>query len=363
MAFDRQIVGGWVAKFQGIADRFREVEARVADPAVASDVDQLKAFMVEHRRLEPMAKKAQSLVQALASWDEAKEWAHSTDDEMKAMGKAEMERLEAMLDAEVEEAKWMLLPHDETDNRDAILEIRAGTGGDEAALFAGDLVRMYVRHAESKGWKHEWVSANEGTVGGFKEAVLRLEGSGVFGWLKFERGVHRVQRVPETESQGRVHTSAATVAVLPVAQEVDVEVNMNDVRRDTFRASGAGGQHVNKTESAVRLTHLPTGTVVECQDGRSQHQNFERALEVLRSRLFDRAQEEQEAQRAAERKSQVSTGDRSAKIRTYNFPQGRVTDHRINLTIHALPAILQGDLDGVIEPLHVADRAERLKNL
>jgi peptide chain release factor 1 len=222
---------------------------------------------------------------------------------------------------------------------------------------------MYVRHTESKGWKHEWVSASEGTVGGFKEAVLRLEGAGVFGWLKFERGVHRVQRVPETESQGRVHTSAATVAVLPVAQEVDVEVNMNDVRKDTFRASGAGGQHVNKTESAVRLTHLPTGTVVECQDGRSQHQNFERALEVLRSRLFDRAQEEQEAQRAAERKSQVSTGDRSAKIRTYNFPQGRVTDHRINLTIHALPAILQGDLDGVIEPLHVADRAERLKNL
>lgn len=363
MAFDRQIVGGWVAKFQGIADRFREVEARVADPDVASDVEQLKAFMVEHRRLEPMARKAQSLVQALASWDEAKEWAHSTDEEMKAMGKAELERLEAMLDAEVEEAKWMLLPHDETDNRDVILEIRAGTGGDEAALFAGDLVRMYVRHAESKGWKHEWVSANEGTVGGFKEAVLRFEGSGVFGWLKFERGVHRVQRVPETESQGRVHTSAATVAVLPVAQEVDVEVNMNDVRKDTFRASGAGGQHVNKTESAVRLTHLPTGTVVECQDGRSQHQNFERALEVLRSRLFDRAQEEQEAQRAAERKSQVSTGDRSAKIRTYNFPQGRVTDHRINLTIHALPAILQGDLDGVIEPLHVADRAERLKNL
>lgn len=363
MAFDRQIVGGWVAKFQGIADRFREVEARVADPDVASDVEQLKAFMVEHRRLEPMARKAQSLVQALASWDEAEEWAHSTDEEMKAMGKAELERLEAMLDAEVEEAKWMLLPHDETDNRDVILEIRAGTGGDEAALFAGDLVRMYVRHAESKGWKHEWVSANEGTVGGFKEAVLRFEGSGVFGWLKFERGVHRVQRVPETESQGRVHTSAATVAVLPVAQEVDVEVNMNDVRKDTFRASGAGGQHVNKTESAVRLTHLPTGTVVECQDGRSQHQNFERALEVLRSRLFDRAQEEQEAQRAAERKSQVSTGDRSAKIRTYNFPQGRVTDHRINLTIHALPAILQGDLDGVIEPLHVADRTERLKNL
>jgi peptide chain release factor 1 len=200
-------------------------------------------------------------------------------------------------------------------------------------------------------------------VGGFKEAVVRLEGEGVFGWLKFERGVHRVQRVPETESQGRVHTSAATVAVLPLAQDVDVELSMNDVRKDTFRASGAGGQHVNKTESAIRLTHVPTGLVVECQDGRSQHQNFERALEVLRSRLFDRAREEAEAERAAERKSQVSTGDRSAKIRTYNFPQGRVTDHRIGLTLHALPSVLGGELTELIEALHVADRAERLKSL
>ena len=363
MALDREAVGGWVAKFQGIADRFREVEARVSDPAVASDPAQFKAFMMEHRRLAPMAKKAKALVQALGAWDEATEWAASSDDDMKAMGKAELLRLEPTLTEGVEEAKWMLLPHDETDNRDVILEVRAGTGGDEAALFAGDLVRMYLKHAESKGWRHEWVGANEGTVGGFKEAVIRLEGDGAFGWLKFERGVHRVQRVPETESQGRVHTSAATVAVLPVAQEVDVVLNMNDVRKDTFRASGAGGQHVNKTESAVRLTHLPTTTGVECQDVRSQHQNVDRALEVLRSRLFDKAQEAQEAERAAERKSQVSSGDRSAKIRTYNFPQGRVTDHRINLTVHALPAVLQGDLDTIIESLHVADRAERLKNL
>ena len=230
-------------------------------------------------------------------------------------------------------------------------------------MFAGDLVRMYVKHAEDRGWKHSWVGMSEGTVGGFKEAVIRLEGEGVFGWLKFERGVHRVQRVPATESQGRVHTSAATVAVLPVAGEVDVDLNLNDVRKDTFRASGAGGQHVNKTESAVRLTHVPTGTVVECQDGRSQHQNYERALEVLRSRLYDAARAEAEAERAAERKSQVSTGDRSAKIRTYNFPQGRVTDHRIGLTLHALSAILGGDLTAVIEALHVADRAERLKIL
>ena len=257
----------------------------------------------------------------------------------------------------------MLLPHDDADDRNAILEVRAGTGGDEAALFAGDLVRMYLKHAEDRGWKHSWVGASEGTVGGFKEAVIRLEGEGVFGWLKFECGVHRVQRVPATESQGRVHTSAATVAVLPVAREVDVSLNLNDVRKDTFRASGAGGQHVNKTESAVRLTHLPTGTVVECQDGRSQHQNYERALEVLRSRLYDAARAEAEAERAANRKSQVSTGDRSAKIRTYNFPQGRVTDHRIGLTLHTLPAVLSGELGPVIEALHVADRAERLKNL
>ena len=282
---------------------------------------------------------------------------------MRALGEAELPALQTALSDGVEEAKWMLLPHDDADDRDAILEIRAGTGGDEASLFAGDLVRMYLKHADEKGWNHQWLQASEGTVGGFKQAVLRLEGEGVFGWLKFERGVHRVQRVPDTESQGRVHTSAATVAVLPVAREVDVALNLNDVRKDTFRASGAGGQHVNKTESAVRLTHLPTGTVVECQDGRSQHQNYEWALEELRTRLYDAAREEAEAARAAERKSQVSTGDRSAKIRTYNFPQGRVTDHRIGLTIHALQAVMQGQLQEVIEALHMADRAEQLKNL
>lgn len=363
MALDREAVGGWVAKLQGIADRFSEVEKRVADPLVATDMALLKPLMVEHRRLQPMAEKARELATWLANWDEAKRWVSSGDAEMRGLGEVELAKLTALLEEGVEEAKWMLLPHDAADDRAAILEVRAGTGGDEAALFAGDLVRMYLKHAEDKSWNYEWISASEGTVGGFKEAVIRLDGDGVFGWLKFERGVHRVQRVPETESQGRVHTSAATVAVLPVAGDVDVELNMSDVRKDTFRASGAGGQHVNKTESAVRLTHLPTGTVVECQDGRSQHQNFERALEVLRSRLFDSAREAAESERAAERKSQVSSGDRSAKIRTYNFPQGRVTDHRIGLTLHALPAILGGELDPVIEALHVADRAERLKNL
>lgn len=363
MALDRDSSGEWVSKLQALADRFSEVEKRVSDPEAASDLELFKSLMMEHRRLKPMAEKANELSLLLKGWDEANDWSHSQDDEMRWMGESERTRISALLESGIEEAKWMLLPHDMADDRNAILEVRAGTGGDEAALFAGDLVRMYLKHAEERGWSHEWVSASEGTVGGFKEAVVRLEGDGVFGWLKFERGVHRVQRVPETESQGRVHTSAATVAVLPVAREVDVELNMSDVRKDTFRASGAGGQHVNKTESAVRLTHLPSGTVVECQDGRSQHQNFERALEVLRSRLFEAAREAVEAERAADRKSQVSSGDRSAKIRTYNFPQGRVTDHRIGLTLHALPAILGGDLTPVVEALHIADRAERLKNL
>ena len=363
MALDRDDIGGWVAKLQRISDRFREVEKRVSDPAVAADQEAFASLMMEHRRLKPMASKADELVASLQHWDEAASLASSDDEEMKAMAASELLRLTEVLEQGVKEAKWMMLPHDDADDRNAILEVRAGTGGDEAALFAGDLVRMYLKHAEDKGWKHIWVGASEGTVGGFKEAVIRLEGEGVFGWLKFECGVHRVQRVPATESQGRVHTSAATVAVLPVAREVDMSLNLNDVRKDTFRASGAGGQHVNKTESAVRLTHIPTGTVVECQDGRSQHQNHERALEVLRSRLYDAARAEAEAERAANRKSQVSTGDRSAKIRTYNFPQGRVTDHRIGLTVHTLPSVLSGELDPVIEALHVADRAERLKNL
>ena len=363
MAFDREELGGWVAKLQSIADRFAEVEKRVSDPDVVADRVKLRDLMVEHKRLKPMAVKAASLVATLRDWDEAQAWIQSEDTDMRTLGEAELPALQAALSEGVEEAKWMLLPHDAADDRDAILEIRAGTGGDEASLFAGDLVRMYLKHADEKGWNHQWLQASEGTVGGFKQAVLRLEGEGVFGWLKFERGVHRVQRVPDTESQGRVHTSAATVAVLPVAREVDVALNLNDVRKDTFRASGAGGQHVNKTESAVRLTHVPTGTVVECQDGRSQHQNYEWALEELRTRLYDAARAEAEAARAAERKSQVSTGDRSAKIRTYNFPQGRVTDHRIGLTVHALQAVMQGQLQEVIEALHVADRAEQLKNL
>ena len=271
-----------------------------------------------------------------------------------------MPEIKAKLEAGFEEARILLLPKDEVDDRPVMMEFRAGTGGDEAAIFAGDLYRMYQRHCEGKGWRWNLVNANEGTAGGFKEITVRVEGEGVYGWLKFESGVHRVQRVPETESQGRVHTSAATVAVLPVAEDVDVQLDLTDVRRDTYRASGAGGQHVNKTESAVRLTHEPTGIVVECQDGRSQHQNYEHALEVLRTRLFERERERQIAERAEQRKSLVSTGDRSAKIRTYNYPQGRVTDHRIGFTSHALNAIMGGDLEAVIDALRLAEQAELL---
>ena len=294
---------------------------------------------------------------------QAKEWAASDDAEYREMGREEVGVLQVKIEEVVQTAREMLLPRDETDDRDVVLEVRAGTGGDEAALFAGELLRMYIRHIESKGWTHTFVSSSEGTSGGVKEAVVNLSGDGVYGWLKFESGVHRVQRVPSTESQGRVHTSAATVAILPVAEEVDVELKVSDLRRDTYRASGAGGQHVNKTESAVRLTHLPTGLVVECQDGRSQHKNLEHAMSVMRTRLFEQERQKQDSERSESRKQLVSSGDRSAKIRTYNFPQGRVTDHRIGFTSHALTTILEGDLTEVIEALHLAEKAELLKNI
>lgn len=255
----------------------------------------------------------------------------------------------------------MLIPKDPDDDKDVIVEIRAGAGGDEASIFAGDLYRMYLKFIENKGWKHETVTINEGTAGGFKEISFEVTGNNVYGTMKFESGVHRVQRVPQTETQGRVHTSAASVAVLPEADEVDVKINPADIKKDTFRASGAGGQHVNKTESAVRLTHIPTNTVVECQDGRSQLKNYEKAMKVLRSRLYEAEVEKREKEIAADRKSQVSTGDRSAKIRTYNYPQGRVTDHRINLTLYNLDGIINGEIGEVIESLRVAENAEKLQ--
>lgn len=347
-------------KLASISDRFLEVEKQVGDPEVIADQRKYRDLMREYKQLGPIVDHYHRLIAWISDRKQAEEWAASNDEEFKEMAELELPEIKAKLEAGLDEARILLLPKDEVDDRPVMMEFRAGTGGDEAAIFAGDLYRMYQRHCEGKGWRWNLVNANEGTAGGFKEITVRVEGEGVYGWLKFESGVHRVQRVPETESQGRVHTSAATVAVLPVAEDVDVQLDLTDVRRDTYRASGAGGQHVNKTESAVRLTHEPTGIVVECQDGRSQHQNYEHALEVLRTRLFERERERQIAERAEQRKSLVSTGDRSAKIRTYNYPQGRVTDHRIGFTSHALSAIMGGDLEAVIDALRLAEQAELL---
>jgi peptide chain release factor 1 len=277
------------------------------------------------------------------------------------MAKEELDRLLPELEVLESEIKQLLVPKDPEDAKNAVLEIRAGTGGDEAGLFAADLFRMYARYLDEKGWKYTVLSATEGTLGGYKEVSVEVSGEEVYGTLKYESGVHRVQRVPATESQGRVHTSAATVAVLPEADELDVQINDTDIRKDTFRSSGAGGQHVNKTESGVRLTHLPTNTVVECQDGRSQHQNYDQALKVLRARIWDAARAERDKAISEHRKSLVSTGDRSAKIRTYNYPQGRVTDHRIGFTVYNLPEVMNGQIHKFIEELQVAENAERLK--
>jgi peptide chain release factor 1 len=283
------------------------------------------------------------------------------DPEMRDLAKDEITTISGSLAEMEEEIKQLLIPKDPEDRKDCIVELRAGTGGDEASIFAGDLYRMYLRFAEKKEWKTELLSFSEGTAGGFKEIIFQISGNEVYGTLKFESGVHRVQRVPATEAQGRIHTSAATVAIMPEADEVDVDLNMADVKKDTYRSSGAGGQHVNKTESAVRLTHLPTGIVVECQEGRSQLKNYEIAVGVLRTRLYERERERLDLERAAHRKSLVSTGDRSAKIRTYNYPQGRVTDHRINLTVYNLPAVMEGDLDAIIQALKIAENAEKLQ--
>jgi peptide chain release factor 1 len=280
---------------------------------------------------------------------------------MREMAKMEIEELESQRPSMEEEIKFMLIPKDPEDDKNAIIELRAGTGGDEACIFVEDVFRMYTMYFKEKSWKHDIIHSSEGTVKGYKEISMSIEGDGIYGMLKFESGAHRVQRVPETESQGRVHTSAITVAVLPEAEEVDFELNMTDVRRDTFRASGAGGQHVNKTESAIRLTHIPTGVVVECQDGRSQHKNLEKATSVLRSRLYQAELDRINDERAAQRKTLVASGDRSAKVRTYNYPQGRITDHRINKTMYNLSSFMNGDIQDMIDALKMAENAEKLK--
>ncbi len=351
-----------LSKLEAIHFRFIEVGTMITDPDIISDMDRFVKLSKEYRDLEELEsyyKRYSNVLSNLSSGKELLE--QETDPEMREMAKEEIDALEQERPILEEEIKMMLIPKDPEDDKNAILELRAGTGGDEACIFVEDVFRMYTMYFKEMGWQTEVINSSEGTVKGFKEISMQITGAGIYGTLKFESGVHRVQRVPETESQGRVHTSAITVAVLPEAEEVDFKLDMNDVRKDTFRASGAGGQHINKTESAIRLTHIPTGVVVECQDGRSQHKNLEQAISVLRSRLYQAELDRVHNERAAHRKTLVSTGDRSAKIRTYNYPQGRITDHRINKTMYNLASFMNGDIQELIDALRMAENAEKLK--
>ncbi|MDG4867523.1 peptide chain release factor 1 [Guyparkeria sp. 1SP6A2] len=353
-----------VSRLDNLVERFEEITALLADPDVIADQTRFQRLSREYARLESLVKNVDAYHATEKGLEEARTLVQGEDAEMAEMAREELAELEARhaeLDAEIER---QLLPADPSDEGDVFLEIRAGAGGDEAAIFAGDLFRMYGRFAESQGWKVEVLSASEGEHGGYRELISRISGEGVYAWLKFESGAHRVQRVPVTETQGRIHTSAATVAVMPVIPAAEVpEINAGDLRVDTFRASGAGGQHINKTDSAIRITHLPTGTVVECQEERSQHKNRSRAMDLLAARLADDIRRAEAAETAASRKALVGTGDRSDRIRTYNFPQGRVTDHRINLTLHQLDRVLDGDLTQVVVPLRQADQAAQLEAL
>lgn len=351
-----------LSKLEAIHYRFKEVGQLIVDPDIIADMPRYVKLNKEYKDLEEIDKVYQEYKNILDNIVSTKEMLEIADDpEMKEMAKMELDDLETRRPEMEEEIKFLLIPKDPEDDKNAIIELRAGTGGDEACIFVEDIYRMYSMFFKEKGWSVEVINSHEGGTKGYKEISLDIEGEGVYGTLKFESGVHRVQRVPETESQGRVHTSAITVAVLPEAEEVDFELDMNDVRKDTFRASGAGGQHINKTESAIRLTHIPTGTVVECQDGRSQHKNLEKAISVLRSRLYQMELDKVHSERAEQRKSLVSTGDRSAKIRTYNYPQGRITDHRINKTMYNLSNFMNGDIQEMIDALKMAENAEKLK--
>ncbi|MBU0692954.1 peptide chain release factor 1 [bacterium] len=342
--------------------KLESLQAKLADPSVAMDPSASMPLLKQLKELTPLVVNIREYHRTLRQFDEAKQLLSDADGEMRDLAQAELEELSEKIDKLEDGIKGQLLPKDPADSRSAFLEIRAGTGGDEAALFAGDLYRMYSRFADSRRWKTEVASMHESEGGGIKEVIVEIHGDEVFGTLKWESGVHRVQRVPVTESQGRVHTSAASVAVLPEAEETDVDIKQDDLKIQVYRSSGAGGQHVNTTDSAVRITHIPSGIVVTMQDERSQIKNRAKAMKVLTSRLLAKQREEESAKVAAERRSQVGTGDRSEKIRTYNYSQNRVTDHRINLTLYKLDRIMEGEIDEIIEALRLADRAEKMKN-
>lgn len=351
-------------RLDNLADRFEELSALLSEASVITDQNKFRSYSVEYSELEPVVVKFKQWQGAQSDLEEAKVMASDADPDLREMAQEEIETAQERIQQYESELQLLLLPKDPNDNRNVFLEVRAGTGGDEAAIFAGDLFRMYSRYAEVKGWRVEVISASEGEHGGFKEIISRIVGQDVYAHLKFESGAHRVQRVPETESQGRIHTSACTVAVMPEMDEAAaIEINKADLRIDTFRASGAGGQHINKTDSAIRITHLPTGLVVECQEERSQHKNRAKALGLLASRLQQAELDRQHAEQASTRKSLVGSGDRSERIRTYNFPQGRVTDHRINLTLYKLNEIVAGELEAVIAPLRQEYQTEQLGNL
>ena len=352
-----------IEKLKHLIDEFNSLTEKMSQIDVVSNIQKYTKFTKEHKRLEPIVKKSKQYVNLWENLEECEEILKGDDSELKQIAKEELSDIKTGIDNLAEKLKILLLPRDPNDDKNTILEIRSGTGGNEASLFADDLFRMYLRFSESQKWKYDIMSKNENDGGGIKEVVLSIEGDGAFGKLKYESGVHRVQRIPHTESSGRIHTSAATVAVLPEAEKVDIEIFDNDIKIDTYRASGAGGQHVNKTESAIRITHLPSGIIVTCQDESSQHKNRDKAMKVLRSRLLEQEIEKANKQRSGARKKMVSTGDRSAKIRTYNYPQGRVTDHRINLTLYKLEEIMNGNISELIDMLLMEDQKLKLESV
>ena len=350
-------------KLDNLEEKYNKLNKKISDPEVINDSNKYQKLLKEHAKLKKIVDKYKDYKEVMNEIEEAEAILEEDDDEMNELAEMELEELEPKREKLEEELPLMLIPDDPDDKKNVIFEIRAGAGGDEAGLFAADLYRMYSHYSEDQGWDVEIMNASESGVGGFKEITFNIKGDDVYKYLKYESGVHRVQRVPSTESSGRIHTSTATVAVLPEAEEVDVDINENDLDIDTFRSSGPGGQSVNTTDSAVRITHEPTGVVVSCQDEKSQHKNKDKAMRILRARIKEKKEEEKRAERDEARKSQVGTGDRSEKIRTYNFPQGRVSDHRINLTVHQLEKVLEGELDMIIEPLIEEDMKKRLEKV